>query len=222
MVFSRSSNSPVDDGRRVRVFPAPLLWLRSPVRRRIPCDRTAFSLVELLAVMAVVALLAASSSHLVRHMGQSGAVTKAGRDLSGVFEAAKAYAMAHNTKVWVVLQQHGDDLTVSVGAEPSDGGEADLVALQKPQTYRNIRVVDLGEMGNRPSSPVATRVDLVDGEEVRFRYNRRGELAGEQMPAARVIEIGLQYRIGEMSPEPDNYAAIHMPRLGGSIQIHRP
>lgn len=192
------------------------------MQRGVIFGLTAFSLVELLAVMAVVALLAASSSHLVRHMGQSGAVTKAGRDLSGIFEAAKAHAMAHNTKVWVVLQQHGDDLKVSVGGEPPDGGGGDLVALQKPQTYRNIRVVDLEAVGNPPLSPAVTRVGLADGEEVRFRFNRRGEVSGEQMPAARIIEVGLQYRIGEMSPEPDNYAAIHMPRLGGSIQILRP
>ena len=62
-----------------------------------------FSLIELLAVMGIVAMLAVASTPAIRSLGGAGTVNKAVADSSRVLELARVYAMANNTYVRVAL-----------------------------------------------------------------------------------------------------------------------
>jgi prepilin-type N-terminal cleavage/methylation domain-containing protein len=62
-----------------------------------------FSLIELLVVMAIIALLAASTGPAISGLMGAGTVDKAIGDLSGTLKQARAYAMANNTYVRVVI-----------------------------------------------------------------------------------------------------------------------
>ena len=63
--------------------------------------KRAFTLIELLLVMAVVALLAALSLQSISSLQDSGNITAGAYNLSGILENARAYAMSNNTYTWV-------------------------------------------------------------------------------------------------------------------------
>ncbi len=82
------------------------LRARSQVRR-------AFSLVELLVVMAIIAILVGLSVASIKGLQDSGNITQAANNITGVLENARAYAMANNTYVWVGFYE---EATTSAGA----------------------------------------------------------------------------------------------------------
>jgi prepilin-type N-terminal cleavage/methylation domain-containing protein len=63
--------------------------------------RSAFSLIELLTVMAIVALLLSLAFPAVSALKTADDITKAANDVAGALERAQAYAMANNTYAWV-------------------------------------------------------------------------------------------------------------------------
>ena len=63
--------------------------------------RLGFSLVELLTVMAIVALLVSLTFPAVNALKTADDITKASNDVAGALERAQAYAMANNTYTWV-------------------------------------------------------------------------------------------------------------------------
>jgi prepilin-type N-terminal cleavage/methylation domain-containing protein len=89
--------------------------------------RHAFSLIELLAVMAILATLSAVTIPAVQSLRGAGSVNRAISDLSGTLEMARAHAMANRTYVRVLLASlpaSGARVTASTLAlvvSPSDG-----------------------------------------------------------------------------------------------------
>jgi len=61
----------------------------------------AFTLVELLLVIAVIAVLMALLVPAFTNLGRAGDITKATYDLSGALQAARSYATSNDTYVWV-------------------------------------------------------------------------------------------------------------------------
>jgi len=74
---------------------------------RIPClpqrgrRRSAFTLIELLAVITVMVLLTALAVPAFNSINQSGDITKAVYDLTAAVETARAFALGNSTYVWV-------------------------------------------------------------------------------------------------------------------------
>ncbi len=68
----------------------------------------AFTLVELLVVMAVIIALVAIATPAVNSLKNSGDVTAAAYDLSDILTRARTYAVANNTYVWVgMFEENG-------------------------------------------------------------------------------------------------------------------
>ncbi len=86
----------------------------------------AFTLIELLVVMAIMAILIAGTMLGMRSIGNAGKFDKALGDISGIFEQARAYAVAQDTYVWVVLYENvpvnSGPLEVYAGAFASSDG----------------------------------------------------------------------------------------------------
>lgn len=68
--------------------------------------RRAFSLIELLAVIAIMGVLITLSTIGWQSMSASGKFSKAVYDIVGIIEQARAHAIAQNTYVWVVLYEN--------------------------------------------------------------------------------------------------------------------
>ena len=63
-----------------------------------------FSLLELLVVLAIIAVLATASISAFTNIGCGRSLAKAGGDLAGILELSRSYAMANNSAVLVALE----------------------------------------------------------------------------------------------------------------------
>ena len=66
----------------------------------------AFTLIELLAVVSIMILLVALAGMGWQNINASGRFNKALNEISGILEQGRAYAVAQDTYVWVVLYQN--------------------------------------------------------------------------------------------------------------------
>jgi len=88
-----------------------------------PGLRRAFTLIELLIVIAIMVILMALLAPAFRGVTDTGNVAKAAYTLAGALESARSYAVAHNTYVWVGF--HEEDASQSSPA-PSGVGRVIL------------------------------------------------------------------------------------------------
>jgi len=72
---------------------------------------------EMLVVMAIVALLAALSLAAISGLQESGNITSSAYNLTGILQNARAYAMANNTYTWVGFYE-ASGTSPTVAAEP--------------------------------------------------------------------------------------------------------
>lgn len=70
-----------------------------------PCVRKAFTLIELLTVMAIMALLAVLGTSFVGGIAKRDGMNSSLQVLSGELERARQYAIAKNTHVWALLSE---------------------------------------------------------------------------------------------------------------------
>ena len=110
-----------------------------------------FTLMELLVVIAIIGILAAISGPALTALTNSGGVNRAVNGISLLLEQSRAYAMSHNTYVWVGFYPDPTtpNLTV-VAVSGSTGVQTDLTTINpinnKPnftpitrmQTYNNL------------------------------------------------------------------------------------
>ena len=121
---------------------------------------SAFSLIELLSVMAIIGMLTAAVVPAVNSIKQGGGVSSAAYDISSTLEQARSYAMANNTYVFVGLaevsgstaesgaQQTGSGRVVVAAAGSKDGtrsfgaSNSNLVALSKLRRFDNVHLAN--------------------------------------------------------------------------------
>ena len=86
----------------------------------------AFTLVELLVVMGIMSILVVLSTLALRGINNSGQFNRAVSEISGTLDQARAYAIAQDTYVWVVLYENtpvnNAPLEVYVGTFASSDG----------------------------------------------------------------------------------------------------
>lgn len=68
--------------------------------------RKAFTLIELLSVIALIALLVVASGSAINGLSDSGRSTKSLLNISEALEWAREYAVSHNTYTWVAFSNH--------------------------------------------------------------------------------------------------------------------
>jgi prepilin-type N-terminal cleavage/methylation domain-containing protein len=126
----------------------------------VAASRRAFSLIELLSVMAIIGMLTAAVLPALNSIKDGGSVTHAAFEIGSVLEQARAYAMANNTYVFVGLaevngataesgaQQAGRGRVVVAAAGSKDGtrsfgaNNANLTPLSKLRRFNNLHLAD--------------------------------------------------------------------------------
>jgi prepilin-type N-terminal cleavage/methylation domain-containing protein len=107
-----------------KTFAAHSVWGISP---RISTARAGFSLVELLVVLAIMSVITAMSLPIVNSIRDSQNVTLATNSVSTVLQRARAYAMAHNTYVWVGFYEEPANTAVPTNVAPPYQGVGQVV-----------------------------------------------------------------------------------------------
>ena len=200
-----------------------------------PDIRGAFSLIELLIVIAIITVLAALALPAFNSIRNASGLTKTASDIAGILEQARAYAMAQNTYVWVGFQTNqanGTD-TLIVGVISSKTGSSNpsnnVVQLGKITRFENVQLVPNlpANSGSRP----AANVQLVDATNFAFtnwantqviRWDSRGEARISASQLSRIIEIGLQGSAGGAVRNASNNAAVQLGGLSGAVIVYRP
>ncbi len=200
-----------------------------------PDIRSAFTLIELLIVIAIVAVLSALTLPAFNSIQNAGGLTKSANDIAGILEQARAYAMAQNTYTWVGFRKDGAD-TLIVGVIASKTGStnpaADVVPLGKLARFDNVQLVKLAN-SPAPAAPTPDQLFGATDSTLTFttgtntfssqviRWNSRGE-ARISNSLSRLIEIGLQDSAGGAIRNASNKAAVQIGGLSGTVIVYRP
>ncbi|GAT32878.1 prepilin-type N-terminal cleavage/methylation domain-containing protein [Terrimicrobium sacchariphilum] len=123
--------------------------------------RAAFTLIELLTVMAIVAILAGASLPAISSLSRSNNLNGSLSELAGLLSQARQYAVAQRTYVWVAMRENNDDprepsidvalLASKTGMQPSSPWAAqgtvpsDTISLLiRPKTLKQVRLEEAG------------------------------------------------------------------------------
>lgn len=141
-----------------------------PSRRR--ASRSAFTLIELLAVIAVMVLLLSFTLPILRGGGSMNTV---GWDIASIIEQARAYAQANNTYVWVGFNEAevSDSNTRRVGVfvVASKTGTAaaattanNLQIVGRIRAFDNVRITTASAL-SYSGAPTTARFDIATGSD---------------------------------------------------------
>lgn len=109
----------------------------------LPRSRTAFSLIELLSVMAIIGMLSVAAVPALNTIKGAGGVSKAGYDIAGVMEQARSYAMARNTFVFVGIAEVDGTQPESAVQTSSGVGRVMLAAVASKNGRKNMDTSNL-------------------------------------------------------------------------------
>ncbi len=214
--------------------------------------RRAFTLLELLTVMAIIGVMMVAVVPAFSGLSGAGNVTKAAYDISGTLEQARAYAMANNTYVFVGLAERdglnaanpgsGQVLLAAMGSR--DGTRkfdaANLVALSKLRRIENMHledslpnsgamarpaVQDFNRVGNAAFQAAGTFT--VSGQEFNkiIQFDPRGtaRIQSATVSIPQWMEIALVPARGNaVAANQANCAALVLDGVTGSAKIYRP
>ncbi|HEY8965673.1 MAG TPA: prepilin-type N-terminal cleavage/methylation domain-containing protein [Candidatus Methylacidiphilales bacterium] len=196
----------------------------------------AFTLVELLVVISIVALLVSISLGSLPGLGRSNDMNRAASGIPLLLEEARAYAMAHNTYVWVGFLEEAQSHQLLVGMAAGKNGlssdldAGSLVPISKLATYDRL---SLGEVSGLPDM-AANADDLADSQIGSFvqalgtksftfarvlRYSPQGEATIKaDGGGSHWIQIGL---LPVQGAKDRNVVAIQIGTLTGQVETFR-
>lgn len=208
---------------------------------------SAFSLIELLSVMAIISVMMAVTVPAFNVLKSTGDISTAAYDIASTLEQARAYAMANNTFVYVgfaevsqmdaTKQGNGQILMSAMGSKSGSRNfdSKNLVALTRMRKMPNVRLED-----NIPNSGSLTRPVVQSAYQVAsdaFKAQDKFEVSGVtfskivqfdprgmasiQASAASVsqwMEIGLA---GAQGSSPNN-AVVVLDGVTGVAKVYRP
>lgn len=132
---------------------------------------TAFTLVELLAVIAIIlTMMALVVPALVSTKGNN-EITKAAYDIAGVLEQSRAYAIANNTYVWVGFYEEDTTATRPTASSPANvtppySGKGRVVIAAVTSKDGTIVLKDSSPSANLPSAQISQLGKLLTLENV--------------------------------------------------------
>lgn len=206
-----------------------------------------FSLIELLAVMAIITLMTAAVVPAINGLKSTGTLSSAAYEIAGTLEQARAYAMANNTFVYVGFAERdqldigktGEGQIVMAAMGSKNGSRAfdaaNLTALTRLRKLPNVQMQD-----NLPNSGGMTRPAVQSSYQVGgdsfaaqdsftlsgvtftkiLQFDPRG-MASVQSRSTTVpqwMEIGLAGAVGASADS----AAVVVDGVTGVAKIYRP
>lgn len=199
-----------------------------------PRSFSAFSLLELLIVVAAVSIMMTLTTVAVSSVTAAGAITKSVSDLASLIEQARSVAMAKNTYTWLGLapatETGTDGVTAVVLWSPDGtGAAAAAIPLAKKTLLNQVQLNSDVPSFDESSRPTATQILRPEGGWLIFSptgdvqaTNATASL--EALPSfaagaaiSRWIEIGLS----SVHSQKDNEAALQVSGLSGKMMIYR-
>jgi len=205
--------------------------------------RRAFTLVELLVVICIIAVLVAVTLPSLPGLTRAADVNKAVSGIPLFLDESRAYAMAHNTYVWVGFAEEAGTHRLLLGCVAGTTGQADDLDTQNIAPISPLRsyerfalravsgLVGMAESGDdiggsrlgtfsQRSGTASATFDKV------LRYSPRGEAAIRPASAggsSRWIRIGLQPVHGPAGEaEGTDVAVLQVGALTGQVEVFRP
>lgn len=132
----------------------------APAKSSPPCAGTAFSLVELLVVVAVIALIATFSIPAFQSIGQSRGVGDAAASVAAAVELARTEAVARQTFVWLGLQNtnKSGSQDLQVGIVYSKDGSSTNTATNNLQPVVRAQLIQRAGLVDASTLDVGTAV----------------------------------------------------------------
>jgi len=215
------------------------------------CRVSAFTILELLTVIGIMALVSVASMPAVSALTKSSKINQAMSQITSTLEQARQYAVANNTYTWVAFHQdstaqEGSKVYVAAlgsrdGTDPTDGftsgGSVDMTRVTPLTRNTSFAQVQLKQPGANswPDLPNVPASQLAESVSFRMNIPGKGETAFNQVvqftPAGEarvspglpsVIELGLRPELGGSVTDANNIAVIRIAGMTGQTRLLRP
>ncbi|HSI85761.1 MAG: Tfp pilus assembly protein FimT/FimU [Candidatus Methylacidiphilales bacterium] len=186
-------------------------------------NKKAFTLIELMSVLAVVAILSATAGPALSALVGAGDINRSITTLSGTLELARTYSMTHHTYVRVAFSTipvGGSRLTPGVGVMvmySADGTldadtPADMTDITKwPEANKALFLENLSMDDSLNSSTPATSQDVIPSASDIGSFNRRiGGIASASFTS--FVQFGPDGEARVLKGEPARYIKLGMNR----------
>lgn len=190
----------------------------------------AFSLLELLVVLAFAGVVLGVSLPAVNSIGRGRDLSKSAQDLAALLDLARAHARSHNVRVEVGFASDASGLHAAV-ISAREG--ANFTPVSRVRHFPGVRLASV-EGGGRPAA------DLVLGEsrpgslpsfvqsgltfDHVLEFNSRGEARAVDNELVRCIEIGLLPNVAGTTPGAltKNFRTVQVAGLSGGVAVFAP